>query len=236
MGESGFSHLCTLMKTPVFAGKKIRYGVALRASRILLCTCNRGLRPRQRMYQPSGLGIARSGSPVEIRLLPSRFTSAPSNRLAVPRSMCVMTLSKYIAKRRLSMAGRSVCVFAPRIDQHPRGCIGAEGFVVSISFRLPVRGLRRWIPRPRPCAEKNPIRCVYANAGSLSHVHSRRGRRGEGNGTTRRQPFGCLLVLKTDRIRRAKSYTVRLRFARYAMPNAPRPKIAIEVGSGTTLY
>jgi len=28
MGESGFSHLCTLMKTPVFAGKKIRYGVA----------------------------------------------------------------------------------------------------------------------------------------------------------------------------------------------------------------
>jgi hypothetical protein len=30
MGESGFSHLCTLMKTPVFAGKKIRYGVARR--------------------------------------------------------------------------------------------------------------------------------------------------------------------------------------------------------------
>ena len=32
---------------------------ALRASRILLCTCNRGLRPRQRMYQPSGLGTNR---------------------------------------------------------------------------------------------------------------------------------------------------------------------------------
>ena len=30
-----------------------------RASRILLCTCNRGLRPRQRMYQPSGLGTDR---------------------------------------------------------------------------------------------------------------------------------------------------------------------------------
>jgi hypothetical protein len=29
---------------------------------------NRGLRPRQRIYQPSGLRTARSGSPVEIRL------------------------------------------------------------------------------------------------------------------------------------------------------------------------
>ncbi len=29
---------------------------------------NRGLRPRQRLYQPSGLRTARSGSPAEIRL------------------------------------------------------------------------------------------------------------------------------------------------------------------------
>ena len=34
---------------------------------------------------------------------------------------------------------------------------------------------------------------------------SRRGRRGEGNGTTRRQPVGCLLILKTDRIQKAES-------------------------------
>jgi len=43
MGESGFSHLCTLMKTPVFAGKKIRYGVALRGRRVCVgsVTCYR---------------------------------------------------------------------------------------------------------------------------------------------------------------------------------------------------
>jgi len=54
MGESGFSHLCTLMKTPVFAGKKIRYGVALRgpSSQAVIESCytHRGQRFGCRLY------------------------------------------------------------------------------------------------------------------------------------------------------------------------------------------
>ncbi|MFN5273987.1 MAG: hypothetical protein ACK5E3_12305, partial [Planctomycetota bacterium] len=39
MGESGFSHLCTLMKTPVFAGKKSATALPSGALRTLARRC-----------------------------------------------------------------------------------------------------------------------------------------------------------------------------------------------------